>query len=161
MACEPRSWLRRRAVSLLLALVGMGFFGLTGTLGLTTALAPKLVGRTIDILRESGLVRATLAAGACVFMTVFLALVFRIAIRRPGKKRRVWPGAWVSSSMGSAASLLLGYYATHIASYAFFYGGLAAIVVVLLWLWLWSAAILIGAEINLALEDVAQKRLSD
>ena len=52
----------------------------------------------------------------------------------------------------------LGFYAANIARYALFYGGLAAIIIVLLWLWLWSTAIVIGAELNVALEDVALSR---
>ena len=88
----------------------------------------------------------------------FLALLYRYSLRRPGRLRRVWPGASVATLLAAAASVGLGFYATNIARYALFYGGLAAIVILLLWLWLWSTAILFGAELNIALEDVKHAR---
>jgi uncharacterized BrkB/YihY/UPF0761 family membrane protein len=64
----------------------------------------------------------------------------------------------VATLLGAVASIGLGYYATHLARYTLFYGGLAAIVVLLFWLWLWSTAILLGAELNIAMEDVREAR---
>ncbi len=158
--CVPRSFVRRRLVSLWFALLGMAGLAVAGTLGVILAMAPSLVSALVKLLDESGLFKAALLVAAYLALTSFLALLFRYSIRRPDKKRRVWPGAVVASTIGLAASLALGFYATNIARFALFYGGLAVIVVLLLWLWLWSTAILIGAEINVALEDVRHDRLT-
>ncbi len=158
--CVPRRWWRRRLVGLVFSLIGMMGLALAGTLGVLLTMAPSLVGFFIELLARSGLFTVALVAGAYLAMTSFLALLFRYSIRRPGWQRRVWPGAFLASTVGTAASVALGYYAGNIARYALFYGGLAVIVIVLIWLWLWSSAIVIGAELNIALEDIRQERQS-
>ena len=155
--CEPRNWLRRRWISLLFALAGMVGLGLAGAFGVVVAMAPSMVAAFVTLLNESGLFRSAILLGAYLSMSAFLALLFRYSIRRPWRRRRVWPGAFVASTIGSGASVALAFYVTNNARYHLFYGGLTIIVVVLLWLWLWSTAILIGAEINVALEDVGRR----
>jgi YihY family inner membrane protein len=123
--------------------------------GVIATVAPDaFLEAVLSSLRFLGLVQATLALLTFLAIAGFLALLYRYSLRRPNRKRRVWAGAFVATFLGSGATVGLGFYATNIARYALFYGGLAAIVVILLWLWLWSSAILIGAEINVALEDV-------
>jgi len=150
--CTKRSWVRQRILSLGLALFGMVCLSLVGVFGVLMALAPSRLAGYIQLLDESGLLRVGFIAGAYLSVTAFLALLYRVSMVRM-KQRRVWPGAFTACTMGTAASIGLGFYATNIANYAVFYGGLAVIVVVLLWLWLWSTAILVGAEINVTLED--------
>jgi|GEM_PF-692260 len=157
--CTPRSWIKTRGMSLGFALLGMILLGLGGWLGVAlTVSRGDTLGEISDALRRFGLGQVFIVAVALGVTTSFIALLYRYSIKRPGKKRRVWMGAVVATFLGAAASMGLGYYAANIARYALFYGGLAAIVVLLLWLWLWSTAILIGAEINIALEDVALAR---
>ena len=45
-------------------------------------------------------------------------------------------------------------YVSQLASYALFYGGLAAVAVLLYWFYLSSLALLLGAEVNAQLEGV-------
>ncbi len=156
--CQNPSWLRARLLSLGFSLLGMILLALLGTLGVLVAMAPTAIVDLVNLLRDSGLVKSALFLSAYLVMTSFLALIYRYSIQRPGRKRHVWIGSFVASFIGTLASVGLVYYATYIARYALFYGGLAAIVVVLLWLWLWSTAILIGAEINIAVEDVREVR---
>jgi len=156
--CAPRSWLLKRIISLGLALLGMLILGFGSSLGVMTAL---LFTQNLGLKAEPGpLLNLLVVAVALGVASSFLALIYRYSIRRPGLRRRVWPGAFVATGLGALASLSLGYYATYLARYTLFYGGLAAIVVLLLWLWLWSTAILLGAELNIAMEDVRQARLS-
>ncbi|HXS16670.1 MAG TPA: YihY/virulence factor BrkB family protein [Polyangiaceae bacterium] len=150
--CHKRSWVKQRILSLGLALFGMTCLSLVGVFGVLMALAPGRVAEYIQKLDDSGLMRAGIAGAAYLSVTAFLALLYRVSMVR-ARKRRIWPGAFTACTMGATASVGLGYYATNLANYAVFYGGLAVIVVVLLWLWLWSTAILVGAEVNVTLED--------
>lgn len=150
--CTKRSWIQQRVVSLCLALFGMICLSLVGVFGVLMALVPSRVADYIQRLDDSGFMRVGFVGAAYLSVTAFLALLYRVSMRRK-KQRRVWPGAFTACTMGTAASIGLGYYATNIVNYAVFYGGLAVIVLVLLWLWLWSTAIMVGAEINVTLED--------
>src|SRR5690606_8916106 len=142
-------WIQDRLISLGFATLGMVLLGLAGGFGVMVAtLTPRQ--QWYEALKDSGGLHVLFIVMSFAAISGFLALLYRYSLRRPGKKRHVWPGALASTMLGVGASLGLAYYATNIARYALFYGGLAAIVVVMLWLWLWlwSSAILIGAEIN-------------
>jgi membrane protein len=157
--CEQRTWYQTRLLSLGFALLAMILLGGSLGFGVIAALAPDALAEALlGSLRSLGLVKATLFLLGFGGATSFLAFIYRYSIHRPSKKRKVWAGALIATFLGVLATVGLGYYAAHIARYALFYGGLAAIVVVLIWLWLWSSAILIGAEINVALEDVDHLR---
>jgi membrane protein len=156
--CRDRSWIESRAISLGFALLGMIVLGVGGGLGVLATLSPPELMRPIfDSLEYLGLIKVAALLISLGITTSFFALLYRYSISRPGRKRRVWPGAITATLLGSAATVGLGFYAANIARYALFYGGLAAIIVVLLWLWLWSTVILLGAEINVAMEDVAME----
>jgi membrane protein len=159
--CKERSWLLKRALSLAFALLSMIVLGVGGGLGvLATVTPPEILRPVLHSLEYLGLIKAAALVVSLLIVTSFLALVYRYSISRPHLKRRVWPGAWAASLLGVVATVGLGFYVANIARYALFYGGLAAIIVVLIWLWLWSTAILVGAEVNVALEDVLDGRTS-
>lgn len=155
--CTPRSWIRQRLISLGLSLALIFFVGLAATVGVIATLIPTRVSDVLRLLDDYGFMRVVIPVGAYLTMSSFLAFLYRVSLVRE-KKRRVWPGAFVACAIGTIASLGFGYYAANLANYALFYGGLAVIVVLLLWLWLWSTAIMIGAEINVTLEDLHQPR---
>ncbi len=153
--CQPRSWLSKRAISMIFATFSMLILSLGGGLGVISSLNwYQSLSEILDSTLGALLLRGALLMVTFSIAAAFLALLYRYSISRPGRSRKVWPGAFIATLLGISASIALGYYATNIARYALFYGGLAAIVVLLLWLWLWSSAILLGAEINIALEDV-------
>ncbi len=159
--CRQRSWLEKRLISLAFALLGMIVLGVGGGLGvLATVTPPEFLKPIFDSLEYLGLIKTAAFFVSFLITAAFFAILYRYSISRPDRKRRVWPGAWVATLLGAGATVGLGYYAANIARYALFYGGLAAIIVVLLWLWLWSTAILVGAELNVALEDVLFARTS-
>lgn len=89
---------------------------------------------------------------------MFLVFMFfyRFGPNRKTTWQRVIPGSvftilgWVAISWGFA------YYVDHFANYSRTYGSLGAFIVLLLWLYLSSMIILIGGEINAALEEKAQ-----
>lgn len=159
--CRQRSWFEKRLISLAFALLGMIVLGVGGGLGvLATVAPPGILKAVFDSLTVLGLIKVAAFLVSFLITATFFAVLYRYSISRPGRKRRVWPGAWTASFLGASATVGLGFYATNIARYALFYGGLAAIIIVLLWLWLWSTAILVGAELNVALEDVLFARTS-
>jgi membrane protein len=86
--------------------------------------------------------------------TALLSAFFRIAVIRPGVRRRVWPGAWLTVLSSGGASLGFAYYAGHLARFALFYGALSAVAITLGWLWIMCLTLLLGAELNLTLEDL-------
>jgi len=152
--CKRRSWWQSRLLALGYALVGVAVLASSGALGVLLTRPPALVQELQHLLRTFGLLRAALAGAGLSMMSAFFALLYRIAIQRPGvRRRRVWPGAILAASLGSGASFLFGYYATQVARFALFYGSLAAVAILLLWLWLWCIAVLLGAELNVTLED--------
>ena len=67
----------------------------------------------------------------------------------------MWPGALLSVMSSSAASLGFAYYAGHLARFALFYGTLSAVAITLGWLWIMCLTLLLGAELNLQLEDLS------
>ena len=55
----------------------------------------------------------------------------------------------------TSASLAFAYYAHHLAKFALFYGTLSAVAITLGWLWIMCLTLLLGAELNLQLEDLS------
>jgi membrane protein len=92
--------------------------------------------------------------------TSLLSAFFRIAVIRPGVRRRVWPGALLTMAASSSASLAFAYYAHHLARFALFYGTLSAVAITLGWLWIMCLTLLLGAELNLQLEDLSDQPLA-
>ncbi len=158
--CFPRNWIHKRILSLGFSLLGMVLLSAAGTVGVLWTALPAGLESSLSWVTKLGWTTSLLALLSFVSLTAFFALLFRYSIRRPTKVRKVWPGALVATTLGAIASVGLGYYASNLARYALFYGGLAAIVILLLWLWLWSTALLLGAEINIALEDISRGRIS-
>jgi membrane protein len=86
-------------------------------------------------------------------MMAALALIYRYS---PSGGRHRWRclswGAVFATLLWLGASLLFSAYVANFADYADTYGALAGVVVMLLWLWLGAYAVLLGAEINAALD---------
>ena len=92
--------------------------------------------------------------------TALLSGFFRIAVIREGVRRRVWPGAVLTIAASGSASLAFAYYAHHLARFALFYGTLSAVAITLGWLWIMCLTLLLGAELNLQLEDLSGQRVA-
>jgi membrane protein len=78
---------------------------------------------------------------------------FAPAVRR----RRQWitPGSIAATLVWIIASLGLDWYADRFGDYQKTYGAIGGVIVVLLWLYASGVAILLGAELNAAIEDAA------
>jgi uncharacterized BrkB/YihY/UPF0761 family membrane protein len=84
---------------------------------------------------------------------VSLAGFYRFAVVHPkGVRRRVWPGAITAVASWLVVSWGFSVYVVSMASYALYYGSLAAVAVLLVWLYLTSLSLVVGAEVNAQLE---------
>jgi membrane protein len=164
--CQRRSYLSMRVLGLGLALLGVAIFPVGAALGLllqagTHGSLTYWIALGLGPLLSSGAVRWLLTLTFVVGSSAFFGLLYRISLRRPFVKRRVsLPGGLVASLIGTVASATFGYYVAHLASFSLLYGSLVAVVVLLLWLLLWSHALIIGAIVNVTLEDYARGKLA-
>ncbi len=140
-----------------LALTAAALVGAVVVVGLVTVL-PALMDR------------ADLGGGADVLVSLLrwpvLAVLFMTslaALYRYGPDRRNAKWQWVSWGAGIATvgwlagTVLFGLYTRYAGSFTETYGSLAGVIVLLLWLQLTGAMILLGAEINVALERVTDR----
>ena len=150
---ERRSILGFQAVGL--AMTFASIMGAIVTVGVLVAL-PRL----IDILAlptgTAGLVHW--ASVLVLIGFVFASLAFLYAAgpsRMRGHRRRVLPGVLLATLLWLITSVLFTIYATHFASFGSVYGPLAAVAAVMLWFWVSAYVVLLGAELNSALEKSA------
>ena len=158
---EPRHWIKTRLIALGCALLGICALSLSGTLGLVVAAATgNPIARFLwGPLAATGLGKVLSAVAALSVAVVFFALLFRVSVRRKGGvKRHVVPGAALAVVLGALGTAGFGYYATRLGRYAVFYGGLAAVAITMAWLWLWCLSTLLGAEVNVLLENIDRDR---
>lgn len=89
-----------------------------------------------------------------IVMIVGLGGLYRVSVERPVRVRFgiVTPGTVVATLLWLVASGLFALYTANFARYSKTYGSLGSIVVVLLWLYLSAFAVLIGAEVDGAID---------
>jgi uncharacterized BrkB/YihY/UPF0761 family membrane protein len=155
LGAQRRSWWRKRLVALGCVLVAILALGLNGSVAVGLSGGPariveRLLGTRTDQVEYS---RYVVMMSAMATLVALFAGLFRIAVQRPGFERHVWPGAVLTVTVGGLASWALATYAGTLARFSLFYGSLAAVAVTLAWLWLWCAAMLLGAELNVQLEN--------
>ena len=157
---ERRAWWKRRLIALACVISSIVLFTLSCTLAVVLSGGPGVVARLLARGELPFLDRAShfLLLGLVVLAaTALLSGFFRIAVIRPGVRRRVWPGALLSVLTSASASLAFAYYAGHLARFALFYGTLSAVAITLGWLWIMCLTLLLGAELNLQLEDLSRQ----
>ena len=158
---EKRPWWHKRLIALGCVLVAIAAFALSSYVAVLIAGGPTAVLRLLNPDRPHTGARIAHYMAlllAPLTLTLLLAGFFRIAVSRPGVRRRVWPGAIFSVGIGGFASYAFGYYARALARFAMFYGSLAAVAIALAWLWIWCAALLTGAELNAQFESVERRQ---
>jgi membrane protein len=91
--------------------------------------------------------------GAFAVMTLIFALVYYVT---PDVKHRsfrwITPGAVVGVLLWLAASIGFSAYLSNFADLTALYGAFAGAIVLVAWLWLTNCALLLGAELNAAIE---------
>jgi len=158
VVAQRRPWWRRRLIALGCVVSSILLFTVSGTLAVKLAGGPSTVVRLLargDFPFLDHASHFLLLGLVLTIATALLSGFFRIAVIRPGVRRRVWPGAMLTIAASGSASLAFAYYASHLARFALFYGALSAVAITLGWLWIMCLTLLLGAELNLQLEDLS------
>lgn len=87
-----------------------------------------------------------------VSMILIFAALYRYAPTTRMKWKKVFPGAIFTSVGWIIVSLAFSYYVTNMSNYSNLYGSLGAVFVLMIWLYLTSIMLILGAEINSALD---------
>jgi membrane protein len=151
---ERRNWMKKRIMGLGCVLGAVLVLSLSGSIAVLLSGGPtRMLQALLGPFEIPGIARHLPMLVAVAAAIASLATLFRLAVRRPGVRRRVWPGAMLAVGVGAAISYGFAHYLTSLGKYALYYGGLAAVAVVLVWLYLVCWALLAGAELNLVLEN--------
>jgi membrane protein len=148
---ETRSFLRRKAIALLLSLGAVAFVVIS--VGLI-AVAPVL----LDTFVPDGATRALLQTGRWIGLVlavmVGMGVLYKLAPDRDNP-RLAWVsvGSVVATVMCLLASLGFSLYVDTFGRYSQTYGALAGVAILMLWLWITALIVLVGAEINAEAEQ--------
>jgi len=155
---QRRPWWKRRLIALGCVVSSILLFTASGSVAVTLAGGPSTVVRLLargDFPFLDHASHFLLLGLVLSIATALLSAFFRIAVIRPGVRRRIWPGAMLTIAASGSASVGFAYYASHLARFALFYGTLSAVAITLGWLWIMCLTLLLGAELNLQLEDLS------
>lgn len=147
---ERRSILGFQAVGL--AMTAATILAAAATIGMLVALP-----RILDVLHLPAGTAELLHWGSVLLLVGFVlaALGFLYGVgpsRERGRQRVVLPGVLLATLLWLVASYLFTVYATHFGQLGAVYGPLAAVVAVMMWFWVSAYVVLLGAELNSALE---------
>jgi membrane protein len=105
---------------------------------------------------SGGLLHIAALALLLGLFNVSLAVIYRIGPSRiPPPHQPILPGVVLATLLWLAASTMLSWYVSHIASFGVTYGPLGAVVGIMLWFYVSAYAVLLGAELNARLESKA------
>ncbi|MEJ0047361.1 MAG: YihY/virulence factor BrkB family protein [Rhodospirillales bacterium] len=149
-AREQRRFLAGQAVALGLTLGGMVAAALCIALLVLLPASLSILGTAHDLRL---LVQQASLALLLVFVMGSVTLLYRIGpSRRPPSWRFILPGVGLATLLWLAASALYSWYVAHLAGYDLTYGPLGAVVGLMMWFYVSALAVLVGAELNAALE---------
>jgi membrane protein len=144
---EKRGFIGLRLTALSMALGVIVFVILALGLIVGLPLRSLVIGEAAPLIKY---LRWPLLAGCCI---VFLAVLYRYGPSRGEPQWRwVTPGAVGATAVWLVGSALFSFYVTHFSSYNITYGSLAVVVILMIWFYLSAYSILLGAEINAAIE---------
>jgi len=136
--------------------------GLTVALALITTLAIVIVAASADLRSR---VHAPVPLGLIESLVLIAVLLFWFSILyrfAPSLENKRWqwstPGALVAATLWIGATIAARFYFERIDNYHVSFGRLNGAAMLLLWLYACNGAILIGGEMNSAIEKAADKR---
>jgi len=103
--------------------------------------------------------RVTKYAIVGAFLILIFASIYRFAPCIRLSFKEVLPGTIFTVTVGLTASIIFSHYANNYARYSKFYGSITAVIVLMIWLFVCSNIILIGGEINSALNLKIKDRM--
>jgi membrane protein len=65
-----------------------------------------------------------------------------------GKRRKIWPGAWLATVLWLLLTTIFGWYVRRIANYNVMYGSIGAVIALCVWMYLLSLSAMVGCEFN-------------
>jgi membrane protein len=147
---EARGIVKLNIVSLAFTLAGIAFILLAIGAVVVLPVALNYVGLSdrADLLLRAGRWPALFIA-----LTISLSIIYRFGPNRHNARWRwiSW-GSVTAAVLWLAASALFSWYAANFGTYNQTYGSLGAVIGFMTWLWISAIAILVGAEVDAALE---------
>ena len=77
-----------------------------------------------------------------------IAVIYHFGVPRTQPWHSVLPGAALATAIWFPATLMFGWYITHVSDYNRIYGSLGAVIALMVWLYIVTLIVLFGAEIN-------------
>jgi membrane protein len=157
---ERRPWWKRRIVAIVLTV--------TLALFIVTSLVLVFVGPGVASLMASrvgldprfSVIWSIGRWPLMVFLVVLgIDLVYYFAPNRRARWAWITPGSLLAIGLWMASSFAFKFYVTSPANFNATYGAIGSVVVLLLWFYVSGLAILIGAELNAVIEQVAKVTL--
>jgi membrane protein len=149
---DDRSFWRRQAVSVGLALVAIAGLGGAGAIVL---LGPRLAARLGDQLAIEIVSTIVRWAVALALMLVVVGVLIRFAPARRQPVKWVGLGSLLCVGSWAVASIGFGFYATSVADYESVFGSLASVIVLMTYLYVSAVAFLVGAQLDALLRAQA------
>ncbi|WP_024519171.1 YihY/virulence factor BrkB family protein [Bradyrhizobium sp. Tv2a-2] len=147
---EGRGFFKLNTVSLMFTLGGIVFVQLAIAAVVILPVALNYVGLSD---RADLLLRAGRWPGLLVALTVSLSFIYRFGPdRRTARWRWVSWGSVTAAMLWLAASAAFSWYAANFGAYNETYGSLGAVIGFMTWLWISAIAVLVGAEVDAAME---------
>lgn len=148
---ESRSIIKFNLLSLFLTFAGIIFMILSLVL---IIVLPALFGY-IDFLAQHRISLSIIRWILLALIIMFgLSLIYRYA---PDRKTPMWQcvslGAAVATIIWIIGSVLFSYYVANFGNYNEIYGSMGAVIILLLWFYLTAYLVLLGAEVNVLLEE--------
>jgi membrane protein len=88
-----------------------------------------------------------------VLVAAVVALLYRAGPHAEDMPRLITPGSLIAVLLAVVVSVLFGVYLATFASYERTYGALSGVIIFLIWLWLTNIVVLLGAELDTALDQ--------
>jgi membrane protein len=160
---DSRSYIRARidAIGLTIILTAIVSLCLASMLAGDVAASVAAVRIQDEVLRTVAIVAARIIGWTMA--TALLALAFAVIYYwAPDHKTRLWhwltPGGAIGIAGWLLASLALRVYLHFFNSFSVTYGSLGAVIILLTWFYITGLMILLGAEVNSAIEAAAAER---
>jgi len=156
-----RSFLQKRLLALPLLAAALVLGGAASALTvfgpqLSRAIGNAAPGGAAAFIAASTVLRWIVALG---LVGLLISIIYYLA---PNRSRPRWqllvPGAALGTAVWAVVSLGFSLYTSHFGSYGKTYGAFAGVAILIFWLYLTGLAILVGGEVNAAIERVRAAR---
>lgn len=147
---DRRPFWKTRGLALLVTVAAAALVIVASTIAIAAPAVAAHLGGAAQILIL--ILRWPVAAG---LMLLVIACVYHFLPDLDQPFALITPGSVVAVAGWIAASLAFSLYVGHFGKYEVVYGALGSVIVLLLWMWISALVILVGAEINAVLSQLA------